>query len=329
MQRLVDNGVDAGPVVDAEGKVVGMLSTGDLIVQESQLHAPTVINILGGLFELPGEQEALRARAGAGGRGRRRGRHVAGPGDLRARRHRRDGRHADARQRHLPACRSSRTGGWSASSPGATSSGRSSPPAEVARAGASHLGRGRPRRGGPQRGLLVERAAPAEVCAVVKADGYGHGAVPVARAALDAGAPLAGRGPRRGGRRAPRRRHRRPDPAALRGPPRRVSTRWRRSTCGPTVYTPRRASRPRRPVGRAAAGPPEGRHRHAPGRAAPPEDLVALARIGRRRPDPRAGGGLDPLRRGRRARPPVHRRAARPLRRRARRAGGGRASSRR
>lgn len=30
--------------------------------------------------------------------------------------------------------------------------------------------------------------APAEVCAVVKADGYGHGAVPVARAAVDAGA---------------------------------------------------------------------------------------------------------------------------------------------
>ena len=37
-------------------------------------------------------------------------------------------------------------------------------------------------------GLLVERAAPAAVCAVVKADGYGHGAVPVARAALDGGA---------------------------------------------------------------------------------------------------------------------------------------------
>ena len=36
--------------------------------------------------------------------------------------------------------------------------------------------------------LLVERAAPAAVCAVVKADGYGHGAVEVARAALDAGA---------------------------------------------------------------------------------------------------------------------------------------------
>jgi alanine racemase len=36
--------------------------------------------------------------------------------------------------------------------------------------------------------LLVERSAPAEVCAVVKADGYGHGAVPVGRAALDGGA---------------------------------------------------------------------------------------------------------------------------------------------
>lgn len=35
---------------------------------------------------------------------------------------------------------------------------------------------------------LAEVAAPAAVCAVVKADGYGHGAVPVAKAALDAGA---------------------------------------------------------------------------------------------------------------------------------------------
>ena len=57
MQRLVGEGIDAGPVVDAEGRVVGMLSTGDLIVQESQLHYPTVINILGGLFELPGSKK--------------------------------------------------------------------------------------------------------------------------------------------------------------------------------------------------------------------------------------------------------------------------------
>jgi alanine racemase len=36
--------------------------------------------------------------------------------------------------------------------------------------------------------LLCRLAAPAELCAVVKADGYGHGAVPVAEAALDGGA---------------------------------------------------------------------------------------------------------------------------------------------
>ena len=35
---------------------------------------------------------------------------------------------------------------------------------------------------------LVARAAPAQVCAVTKADGYGHGSVASARAALDAGA---------------------------------------------------------------------------------------------------------------------------------------------
>lgn len=37
-------------------------------------------------------------------------------------------------------------------------------------------------------GVLRERAAPAELCAVVKANGYGHGAVEVARAAVAAGA---------------------------------------------------------------------------------------------------------------------------------------------
>jgi alanine racemase len=39
---------------------------------------------------------------------------------------------------------------------------------------------------------LARLAAPAQVLAVVKADGYGHGAVPVARAALDAGATWLG-----------------------------------------------------------------------------------------------------------------------------------------
>jgi alanine racemase len=37
-------------------------------------------------------------------------------------------------------------------------------------------------------GVLCRLAAPAQVCAVVKADGYGHGALAVARAALEGGA---------------------------------------------------------------------------------------------------------------------------------------------
>jgi len=36
--------------------------------------------------------------------------------------------------------------------------------------------------------VILERVTPAEVCAVVKADGYGHGAVEVSRAAIEAGA---------------------------------------------------------------------------------------------------------------------------------------------
>lgn len=53
MQQLVERDVDAGPVVDAQGKVVGMLSTTDLIVQQSNLHLPTVITILGATIEWP------------------------------------------------------------------------------------------------------------------------------------------------------------------------------------------------------------------------------------------------------------------------------------
>lgn len=39
---------------------------------------------------------------------------------------------------------------------------------------------------------LAELAAPAQICAVVKADGYGHGAIAVSEAALDAGASWLG-----------------------------------------------------------------------------------------------------------------------------------------
>jgi CBS domain-containing protein len=47
MRRLVTEDVDAGPVVDDEGVVVGMLSTSDLIVEEALLHIPTAFNFFG------------------------------------------------------------------------------------------------------------------------------------------------------------------------------------------------------------------------------------------------------------------------------------------
>ncbi len=68
MAALVERSVDAAPVVDGDGRVVGLLSTGDLIVAEGQVHVPTVISLLGASIELPGErrrfEEDLRRAVG-------------------------------------------------------------------------------------------------------------------------------------------------------------------------------------------------------------------------------------------------------------------------
>lgn len=53
MRTMVDRGIDGAPVVDERGAVVGMLSTGDLIVPESKLHFPMVIELLGVGLEVP------------------------------------------------------------------------------------------------------------------------------------------------------------------------------------------------------------------------------------------------------------------------------------
>jgi CBS domain-containing protein len=57
MRTLLDRGVDAAPVVDTTGQLVGMLASGDLIVQESRLHFPTVVSLLGATLTLPGAQK--------------------------------------------------------------------------------------------------------------------------------------------------------------------------------------------------------------------------------------------------------------------------------
>jgi CBS domain-containing protein len=69
MEQLVAHNVDGAPVVDGSGRVVGMLGTGDLIVQETRLHFPTVVSLLGATLELPSSKkhfdEDMRRTLGA------------------------------------------------------------------------------------------------------------------------------------------------------------------------------------------------------------------------------------------------------------------------
>ena len=68
-RRLSERRLGGGPVVDAEGHVLGLLEDDDLIVQDSKLHLPTVITVLGAYIELPSSQrhfeEDLRKAVGA------------------------------------------------------------------------------------------------------------------------------------------------------------------------------------------------------------------------------------------------------------------------
>ncbi|SRR5690606_24092941 len=67
MRTLVERGIDGAPVVAADGSVLGVLTTGDLIVKESRLHWPTVVAILGASIELKprGFDESLEKALGS------------------------------------------------------------------------------------------------------------------------------------------------------------------------------------------------------------------------------------------------------------------------
>ncbi len=60
-RTLASSGVGGAPVVDDEGRVVGLLEDDDLIVEEARLHVPTVISVLGGYLELPSSQHRFEA----------------------------------------------------------------------------------------------------------------------------------------------------------------------------------------------------------------------------------------------------------------------------
>lgn len=55
VRALVERGVDGAPVVDRAGRLVGMLSATDVMVQDAHLHLPTVIALFGATVELPGQ----------------------------------------------------------------------------------------------------------------------------------------------------------------------------------------------------------------------------------------------------------------------------------
>jgi CBS domain-containing protein len=66
---LAGKQIGAAPVVDAGGKLVGLLRDEDLIVSEARLHVPTVITFLGSDFVLPSSlhrfEHELKKAAGA------------------------------------------------------------------------------------------------------------------------------------------------------------------------------------------------------------------------------------------------------------------------
>lgn len=83
MRALLRRDVDGAPVID-DGVVVGMLSTGDLIVEEARLHLPTVITLLGAYLELPSSKkrfdaEMEKALGSTVGEVMTRGAHTIGP----------------------------------------------------------------------------------------------------------------------------------------------------------------------------------------------------------------------------------------------------------
>jgi len=67
--ELVQRGVDGAPVLNENGHLVGMLTTEDLLLQETRLHYPTVISLFGAYLELPSShrkfEENLRKAVGA------------------------------------------------------------------------------------------------------------------------------------------------------------------------------------------------------------------------------------------------------------------------
>ena len=77
-QLMVDERIGALPVVDG-GQLVGIVTEGDLIMQDVKLEFPTYIHLLDGFIMYPPSQTQVRERAQEGGRGDGGRRHDARP----------------------------------------------------------------------------------------------------------------------------------------------------------------------------------------------------------------------------------------------------------
>lgn len=66
---MTEKRVGALPVVDGKGALVGLVSEGDLIMQDVRVHFPTYLSLLGGYIFAPGAadrfESALRKAVGA------------------------------------------------------------------------------------------------------------------------------------------------------------------------------------------------------------------------------------------------------------------------
>ena len=66
---MVERHVGALPVLDVDGRLVGLVTEGDLIMRDAKMHFPTYLHLLGGFVFYPGSTERfendLRKAVGA------------------------------------------------------------------------------------------------------------------------------------------------------------------------------------------------------------------------------------------------------------------------
>lgn len=65
-RQLIENGLSGVPVIDEQGKLVGIVTESDLVVKHAHVHGPTYLGILGGViqFESRHQDEEMRRALG-------------------------------------------------------------------------------------------------------------------------------------------------------------------------------------------------------------------------------------------------------------------------